>query len=596
MKPHIYSRYALWFCWLMMLTTALFFYPRWKNSGTEATLSWDVSGYYMYLPAAFIYHDLKTCSFRDSILHRYQPTPDFQQAVRHEGSGHFVMKYSCGQALVMLPMFFTGHTWALLSDAYPADGFSFPYQLCIGWGMLLFACCGLFFLRKILLNYFNDSSVAWTLLLVVLGTNYLNYTTVDQAMTHNALFTLYTLVIWASIRFYQKQHWRTAFLLGFLCGLLTLIRPTEIIAVLIPLLWGIDSIKQVKERVRLFISSWRMIFVFALAFVIMVSIQILYWKWVSGEWVVYSYGEQGFYWLRPHITEYLFSFRCGWLLYAPLMGIPFFLIWVYAFKGPQRIPVTLLTVLAFYLVTAWDVWDYGGTAGRAMVQYYTLLAFPLCWLVECGLRHPISKTILSLFTALFIYFNFWWTWQAHFGPVKVSEVSYEYYVRTLGRWSVPEYAEKWIENNYVYTGELRDSVEWYRNNFEKDSSEIVHHAEGATWIELDASHPHSAEYRIPAPGKKRSRVRVQARFAIQEKEWDLWKQTQFILKFYFRRQEQVSQILRVHRFLNPGDEKFIFMDAKCPEQWDELRISFWNAGSLIPVRIDDLTVTGFEEK
>lgn len=590
------SRYALWLCWLIMFLSAFFFYPRWKNSGTEATLSWDVSGYYMYLPATFIYHDLKQCSFRDSVLKRYQPTPDFQQAIRHEGSGHYVMKYSCGQALVMLPMFLAAHCWALASEAYPADGFSYPYQLAIGVGMWLLACIGLYFLRKILRFYFKDAAVAWTLLLLVAGSNYLNYTTVDQAMTHNALFTLYTLIIWTSIRFHQKQHWKPALLVGFLCGLVTLIRPTEIIAVLIPLLWGISTRKDFKERFFLFVHSWRLVLVFAIAFALVLSLQVVYWKWVSGAWVVYSYGGQGFTWLHPHIKDYLFSFRCGWLLYAPLMGVPLFLLIFYFFKGPQRLAITGITLVAFYLVTAWDVWDYGGTAGRAMVQYYTLLAFPLCWFVEGGLKHRIPQITLSLFSLLFIYFNFWWTWQAHYGPVKVSEVSYPYYFKTLGRWSVPEYAEKWIENNYVYTNELRDSVEWYRNSFEQDGSELIHSADGASWLELDANVQNSPEYRVSVTGKKQSRVRVRARFAIQDKEWDLWKQTQFIMKFYFQGQEVFGQFLRVHRFLNPGDEKYIFMDAECPQNWDELRVSFWNAGSPVRIRIDDLTVTGFEEK
>jgi hypothetical protein len=47
--------------------TAFIFYPKWKQSGVEATISWDASGYYMYLPALFIYQDIKTCSFKDSV-------------------------------------------------------------------------------------------------------------------------------------------------------------------------------------------------------------------------------------------------------------------------------------------------------------------------------------------------------------------------------------------------------------------------------------------------------------------------------------------------------------------------------------------------
>ncbi len=78
-----FSKYALIICIFLVSITAFKFYPKWEKKGTEATLSWDASGYYMYLPAIFIYNDIKKCSFKDSILQKYQPTPDFQQAFLH---------------------------------------------------------------------------------------------------------------------------------------------------------------------------------------------------------------------------------------------------------------------------------------------------------------------------------------------------------------------------------------------------------------------------------------------------------------------------------------------------------------------------------
>ncbi|MBK8444446.1 MAG: hypothetical protein IPL35_13975 [Sphingobacteriales bacterium] len=67
----------------MMFYIAFFFYPKWKQSRTEATLSWDVSGYYMYLPAIFIYKDLRHCAFGDDIIQKYYPSPAFEQAYLH---------------------------------------------------------------------------------------------------------------------------------------------------------------------------------------------------------------------------------------------------------------------------------------------------------------------------------------------------------------------------------------------------------------------------------------------------------------------------------------------------------------------------------
>src|SRR5688572_18882309 len=129
---------AMLFC----IAVAIFYYPKWTRQGTEATLSWDVSGYYMYLPALFIYHDLDQVAFGDSIIRKYYPTPDLQQVFHHYNSGNKVMKYSSGQAIAMLPFFLVGHAIAAITD-HPSDGFSAPYQYAIGIGMLLYTLIGL---------------------------------------------------------------------------------------------------------------------------------------------------------------------------------------------------------------------------------------------------------------------------------------------------------------------------------------------------------------------------------------------------------------------------------------------------------------------
>lgn len=117
---------ALVICYLVLAATHFLYYPKWKAETHEATISWDVSGYYFYLPAFFIYQDVKELSFKDSIMQKYAPTPYFGQAFEHEKSGNYVFKYSMGQAIMYLPGFTVAHAWASLSQAYPADGFSFP--------------------------------------------------------------------------------------------------------------------------------------------------------------------------------------------------------------------------------------------------------------------------------------------------------------------------------------------------------------------------------------------------------------------------------------------------------------------------------------
>ncbi len=233
------SRISLLVCTLVMLYASFGFYPRWEKPKDEATLSWDVSGYYWYLPSIFIYKDLKKQHFAKDILEKYQPAgTDFQQAFQHE-SGNYVMKYSSGMAVMYLPFFAVAH---ILAEplGFPPDGFSKPYQFAIQFGGLLVAIIGIWLLARFLRHYFADKVVAIALFLLVVGTNFLNYGAIDTGMTHGWLFTVYVLILINTRLFYNQpeKRMRSAIYLGLLCGLATLVRPTDIITALIPLLWG----------------------------------------------------------------------------------------------------------------------------------------------------------------------------------------------------------------------------------------------------------------------------------------------------------------------------------------------------------------------
>jgi len=227
-------------------------------SGSSATLSWDVSGYYFYLPAAFVYKDMKELKWKDPVIKKYKPQPGFVQAYKHKESGNYVMKYSIGQSVVYSPFFFIAHAWALNSSVYPADGFSFPYQFTISMGMLLWTVIGLIFLQKSLLVYFSEKVTALGIFGILLGSNYLNYAAIDGAMTHNTVFTVYAVLIYLSIRFHQKPSWSKAIGIGACVGLASLIRPTELISCLIPILWGLNLISRedLYQRFTFFKSQW----------------------------------------------------------------------------------------------------------------------------------------------------------------------------------------------------------------------------------------------------------------------------------------------------------------------------------------------------
>ena len=64
-------------------------------------LSWDVFGYYLYLPLIFIYNDLGLANVSDiyDIIEKYNNTATFYQAVQSP-TGNWVMKYSMGLSIL----------------------------------------------------------------------------------------------------------------------------------------------------------------------------------------------------------------------------------------------------------------------------------------------------------------------------------------------------------------------------------------------------------------------------------------------------------------------------------------------------------------
>src|SRR5690606_2926291 len=152
-------------------------------------LTWDVFGYYLYLPAAVIHDDLalKERAWLDEVMATYDPSTTLYQLVDGP-DGARVIKYSSGMALAYAPWFLLAHVVAE-PLGYPADGFSAPYQYIITYGMLAWVLLGLFLFRRALLHYFSDGWTALILLLITLGTNWLHLAVLDGTLlTHPFLF------------------------------------------------------------------------------------------------------------------------------------------------------------------------------------------------------------------------------------------------------------------------------------------------------------------------------------------------------------------------------------------------------------------------
>lgn len=401
-------------------------------------LTWDVFGYYLYLPATIIHDDpgLKDAGWLDEVMDTYAPSSTLYQLVSGD-DGNRVIKYTSGLALLYSPFFFAAH-WLAPVLGYPADGFSLPYQLILSLGGIIWAIFGLIMLRKLLLRLFDDKITSLTLLLIVLGTNYFQLVAFDGTLlSHNYLFTLYALLFFTTIRWHERPSYTKAFLLGLTSGLITLIRPSEIICVLIPLLWNAGSWRQFTFRFKVIKINLYYVLAFMVPALLIGSIQLWYWKSVSGEWLFYSYNNpgEGFRFFPPYILEFLFSFRKGWFVYTPLVIFAFAGFYTLYQRHRAWFPALIVFVLLdLWIVSSWSCWWYAGGSfsARAMLPAYVLLAVPLASLIEV-VAEKRWKWIVAGFAVLIVVLNLFQTWQFEKGIMDKDRMTREYYWAIFGK-------------------------------------------------------------------------------------------------------------------------------------------------------------------
>jgi hypothetical protein len=423
----------------LLMVQARLWLPAWDTRNVLAIISWDSMGYYLYLPAHFIYHDLSHQAFVADIMRDYAPSSSFYQAFQVPGGppGQLVMKYTMGLAVLETPFFWLGH-WAAKLLGYPQDGFSAPYQIAIAASGMLYTLLGLGVLRRVLLRYFSDVVVALVLVTLLLGCNFLQYAVYDVAMTHNYLFAGYALLLWLTVRWHERPTTVGALAIGLLLGLLVLIRPSEAVAVVVPVLWGVGSLAAAGQKLALLRTRWLDVLALAVGGMLGVLPQALYWHWASGHWLVYSYGDQHFSFLKPHTLQVLFSFRKGWLLYSPLLLL------VLAGFGPLwrwhrglAVPALAYFLLNLWVVSAWDIWWYGGSIGqRALVQSYAVLALPwaaaVAWVLAPG-RGRLVSAAAAVAVVLLIDLNLFQHWQFSRNIIHPEEMNREYYFAVFSK-------------------------------------------------------------------------------------------------------------------------------------------------------------------
>lgn len=412
-------------------------------------LSWDVFGYYLYLPAKFIYNDLalQDQNWLNHILETYDSSSTLYQAVKLD-NGNWVIKYTLGISILLSPFFFFAH---LIAEplGYPADGFSLPYQYIMVLGGIFYAIIGLVFTQKVLRHFFTKKVSNISLSLLFFGTNYLQLTGFDGTLlSHNFLFTLYAILLYFTIKWHENSTFRNSLFIGLSAGFITLIRPSEAICILLPLLWLDAHTTTIKSKSQLIFQNWPQILFILTLLISVFFLQALYWKSITGNFLYYSYTNagEGLDFLNPHIGKFLFSFRKGWFIYTPLILFSFVGIHQ-MIKQKNGMFIAILTFVLFdlYIASSWTTWWYAGGSfsSRSMQPAYAILIIPLAFFIQNWVNYSrLKKYIIGGLLLAFVALNIFQTWQFENGIISRQRMTMAYYFQTFGKTQVGSEDEK----------------------------------------------------------------------------------------------------------------------------------------------------------
>ncbi len=360
----------------------------------------DAISYYAYLPAQFIFNDIK--------LEKHYTYDNGLFWPEHTPDGKAVIKTTMGLAYLYAPFFAMAHIYAKLFGA-PPTGYSYPYQIALLISALFYLAIGLYFLRKVLLRYFSELTSSLTIATIVFGTNLLWYVSFEAIMSHGYIFALGCSLLWVTIRWHESPSLKNTLLIGLIAGLLTLIRPTNILVILYFGLYGVWSIRDFKNKLMVLFGKPTIFLILSLAFLLPWIPQFIYWKAITGQVLFYSYtANESFLFNSPKFFEVLLGYRKGWLIYTPVMLLSIIGILTFLKNKEQFFWASLsLFILFLYMVSCWWCWWFGGSFGlRPMIDIYAFLTIPLAaslsFLTEKSRWIKLIGIILPL---VFIYHN-----------------------------------------------------------------------------------------------------------------------------------------------------------------------------------------------
>lgn len=417
----------------LILSAYVFLNGNWLK--TRYPLQMDANGYYIYLPALFVYHDMANLHFVEGMPEQF----DRKYFLYKNGRGGYLNKYSPGIAILEIPFFLAAHLMAP-SFGYEQSGYSPPYRFAIAISTIFFTCLAFWILAIILSRYFSSLVVLSTIILLFLGTNIFFYSVLQAGVTHNYLLFIFCLMLLFLDNWCRGKGWQYFAYACACVGFSALIRPTEVLTGLVPIGFLFQGWKNVGFRFSQLSHYVKELAGGLVAFLIFIFPIFLFWKFATGSWIAYTYEQEGFYFDRPSQIWYgLFGFRKGWFVYTPMAALA--MSGLFLLYRDQRFKGTFSAILWYlpfniFIVLSWYCWWYGGCFGqRAFIPVFGLLAFPLALVLEKAVRARIFVYTCAI---SFLVLNIFQSFQYQRQIIHMDAMTLSSYAYVFGKWKLSD--------------------------------------------------------------------------------------------------------------------------------------------------------------
>jgi len=551
----------------------------------------DGKGYYAYLPAIFIYHDLQY-KFVEQYESQYYPSnKSVFKEFRNQTDNRNVNKYFPGMAIVWFPFFIAGHFFAYL-EIFPRDGYSLPYQYAIAISALFFLWFGARLLRKLLMLLgSNERTSSFITLAVTLGTNLIFFTIIEGSMTHVYSFALITAFAYTLFKLFHdyKPKWFIRSIL--LLALIFLIRPTNALVIfLIPVMAG--NWDNIKGAFKKLIHHKKTLMSGLIPSLLLLVIPFILWKIQTGHWVVYSYGTEKLNFLRPNFLAILFSFNRGWFIYTPIALVSMFgLIGLFKQNRFRFYWLLAFLLIFIYVASCWWVWYYASKCGqRIFIDIYVVVAILLLYLYQ-SIKYKALKRSLTTFLILLIGLNVFQFYQhakwIYPPSIITGEIFFDSFFSTTKKARIYLPKDGIVSEKNFYN-DLEKDNDWMNSN----TRDNLLSRSGDWSSKIDQKHPYGIGMETSVESKFITRNRI-----ILIKGWIYTPKEQTVSSLIV--DFQVGNISKSYNPLILEDfaliNKWTYIEEAIYVPWNlpnnsTVKIYFYNPSVFVPLYIDDLKI------